>query len=229
MEVFPRRNLPGSAEQWGRIVEGRIEGVETVLESLGQSVTSQNRTTAASLQLLGSQVDDLATVANDLALTQNSLSQTQSDLADTIQDVADLQAAMPTPAVFNNTGTGFSISTSYTNKATLTVPGVAGKTSTLLITGEGGFEQTDAIGAGVTYMRLQVGGVAQAETFMTFGGYGLSTGGGNRFVGTTTYAVTRGVGQSTVINLQARSTNASMTPARAGNYASIFVIVVYSG
>lgn len=58
-DVFSRRNLPGSAETWGREVEKRIEGVERNALVLSQEVSSQNRNTAASLQTLAQQVSDL--------------------------------------------------------------------------------------------------------------------------------------------------------------------------
>lgn len=51
-DVFPRRNLPGDSDVWGRAVEKRTETLETSLEILQQGVQAQNRNTASSLQVL---------------------------------------------------------------------------------------------------------------------------------------------------------------------------------
>lgn len=55
-DVFPRRNLPGEAEQWGRDVEGRIQSADAALESIQQSLQGQNRNTASSLSVLAEQI-----------------------------------------------------------------------------------------------------------------------------------------------------------------------------
>lgn len=59
-DIFPRRNLPGPAEQWGREVENRIRGAELNLEVLQQFSQSSNRNTASSLATLGAQILDLS-------------------------------------------------------------------------------------------------------------------------------------------------------------------------
>lgn len=58
-DVFPRRNLPPEAEQWGREVEKRVQGAEQALEISQQSLSGLNRNTASSLSVLGAQVSDL--------------------------------------------------------------------------------------------------------------------------------------------------------------------------
>jgi len=55
-DVFPRRNLPGDAEQWGREVEKRVAAVDSTLESVQQSVQGQNRNIASSLSVLAEQI-----------------------------------------------------------------------------------------------------------------------------------------------------------------------------
>lgn len=59
-DIFPRRNLPGPAEQWGRTVENRIRKAEVTLETLDQFSQSANRNTASSLSTLGAQILDLS-------------------------------------------------------------------------------------------------------------------------------------------------------------------------
>lgn len=52
LDVFPRRNLPNEAEQWGRDVEIRLSHAKTRSEALGQFSRGQNRNTASSLEAL---------------------------------------------------------------------------------------------------------------------------------------------------------------------------------
>lgn len=48
-DVFPRRNLPGSAEQWGRTVEDRLVALEKLAIAQEQSARGANRSTASQL------------------------------------------------------------------------------------------------------------------------------------------------------------------------------------
>lgn len=65
-DVFPRRNLPGDSDVWGRGVETRVIGVEGAVESLGQLVQGQNRNTASSLEVLAGQIRALSGQVQDL-------------------------------------------------------------------------------------------------------------------------------------------------------------------
>lgn len=58
-DVFPRRNLPEDAEQWGRAHDDRVVSLEKQIEALGQSLSGQNRNSASSIQTLATQVKDL--------------------------------------------------------------------------------------------------------------------------------------------------------------------------
>lgn len=55
-DVFPRRNLPDEAEEWGRKVEERIVALEGVGQVLGGKAQGVNRTQASSLQDLAQQL-----------------------------------------------------------------------------------------------------------------------------------------------------------------------------
>lgn len=55
-DVFPRRNLPGSAEQWGRVVEDRTRELEKNAVAVNQSLHGANRDTAAQLANLAPSV-----------------------------------------------------------------------------------------------------------------------------------------------------------------------------
>lgn len=58
-DVFPRRNLPDGAEPWGRAHDDRVLGLERDVQSLGQSLSGQNRNTASSLASLADQIRTL--------------------------------------------------------------------------------------------------------------------------------------------------------------------------
>lgn len=60
-DIFPPRTaLPGTAVNWARHAEGRVEGVEMGLTTLEQSVQGLNRSTASSLSDIGSQLQRLS-------------------------------------------------------------------------------------------------------------------------------------------------------------------------
>lgn len=65
-DVFPRRNLPGAAEQWGRKVEDRIEAGESSEVQLTQVVNNMGRATAGQLAVLSRQIEVLSTQQADL-------------------------------------------------------------------------------------------------------------------------------------------------------------------
>lgn len=76
-DVYPRRNLPGSAEEWGRTIETRTDENANSLESLALSVAGQNRSTASSLEVIASQIQTLVSQQEELTRTVTFL-QTQS-------------------------------------------------------------------------------------------------------------------------------------------------------
>jgi hypothetical protein len=75
-DVFPPRNLPDSSENWGRVVENRIIALEKAYLSGEQGISGQNRNTAATLEALARQVDEISD-------TQQLLIQTESFQTDT--------------------------------------------------------------------------------------------------------------------------------------------------
>lgn len=58
-DVFPRRNLPEEAEQWGRAHDDRVISLEQQVGILSQSLSGQNRNSSSSIQTLADQVKDL--------------------------------------------------------------------------------------------------------------------------------------------------------------------------
>lgn len=92
VDVFPRRNLPPLAEQWGREVENRVVSTESAIEALQQGLSGQNRNAASSLSVIAQQLDAIqqtqAELANQqdqiLATTNFLLTQTVSDSKTTL-------------------------------------------------------------------------------------------------------------------------------------------------
>ena len=65
-DVFPRRNLPGQAEEWGRTLETRAVNAESQLSILSQELQGQNRNTASSLSVLSGQIQAIQEAQKDL-------------------------------------------------------------------------------------------------------------------------------------------------------------------
>lgn len=80
-DVFPRRNLPGDAEDWGRKVEGRITDLETALSGVGDTVGNQGRSNSGALALISDQIKQLAEVQAQQAETLATVQAVQADLA----------------------------------------------------------------------------------------------------------------------------------------------------
>lgn len=58
-DVFPARNLPGLAEDWGRHIEKRVVEGENSDQQLSQKVDNGLRATAGQLAVLAGQIDEL--------------------------------------------------------------------------------------------------------------------------------------------------------------------------
>ena len=58
-DIFPRRNLPGDSEKWGRVAEDRIIALESAVLAMSQSSQGANRNSAASLQSIAQQLKAL--------------------------------------------------------------------------------------------------------------------------------------------------------------------------
>lgn len=55
-DVFPRRNLPGDSEKWGREVEDRIQDLEYAILGQKTNLNSENRASASTFQELSRQL-----------------------------------------------------------------------------------------------------------------------------------------------------------------------------
>ena len=63
--IFPSRNLPGKASDWGRSVESRISSLEREQSLELQSGNNGDRSTGSQLATIGRQVDELSARATD--------------------------------------------------------------------------------------------------------------------------------------------------------------------
>lgn len=78
MTVFPPRNLPGEANEWGRAVESRLEGMEASLDRVSGGVDNSQRFTGGQLAVQGVQVAEqfarstLLARPADLSVTGNA-------------------------------------------------------------------------------------------------------------------------------------------------------------
>ena len=61
-DVFPRRNLPGEAESWGRTLEDRVIALEKGYISQGASIQGANRFTASSAASTSDQLTALISI-----------------------------------------------------------------------------------------------------------------------------------------------------------------------
>lgn len=79
-DIYPRRNLPGDADVWGRTVEVRQDSTEMSVEMLQQSVQGQNRNTASSLQVLAGQIKAVQDAQAAIIVTQAQIQAAQADI-----------------------------------------------------------------------------------------------------------------------------------------------------
>lgn len=74
-DVFPRRNLPDDAEEWGREVEARIHNAELASSASGKSISGLNRTTSSSLDTLAHQIAEIKRLQDSIPVAQQRTAQ----------------------------------------------------------------------------------------------------------------------------------------------------------
>lgn len=65
-DVFPRRNLPGDADAWGRVIEDNIRDLKRAFLGQKENVKSDNRATASTFQELSRQVVRIGEALEDV-------------------------------------------------------------------------------------------------------------------------------------------------------------------
>lgn len=79
-DVFPRRNLPGDSDKWGRELETRSEDNATQIGILRQSLQGQNRNTASSLESLANQLRAIEDAQEELEAQQVLIQSQQASI-----------------------------------------------------------------------------------------------------------------------------------------------------
>lgn len=199
-DVFPRRNLPGNAEEWGRTVESRIREMEYAALTNKQSASGLNRTTAAGLGELSRQVAELE----------------------------DLYNAIPKPAQVSATTSGFGLSSGWNNvcSASLIVPAGSNWVDLMAI-GSGHLVSTTTTTTVASSSRLSFAGVGVSPTipgawFTGFGDY--------RTVMVPNYSWRTSVtpGSTITVNFQVNPADSSAYGPNANSYAVLSLMATFT-
>lgn len=108
-DIYPRRNLPGDADVWGRTVEVRQDSTEMSVEMLQQSVQGQNRNTASSLQVLAGQIKAVQDAQAAIIVTQAQIQAAQADIVATTNFLSTQTVASSKSTLSQYTGTTSSL------------------------------------------------------------------------------------------------------------------------
>lgn len=109
-DVFPRRNLPGDSDVWGREVESRTQSLDTQVTIVGQQVQSLNRNTASSLEVLAGQIQAVEEAQAEIELTQAQIIAAQADITAAQADITATTNFLSTQTVSSSKSTGDSYS-----------------------------------------------------------------------------------------------------------------------
>lgn len=83
-DVFPRRNLPGNAEQWGRAIEDAVRTLGRRTDNQELASDGQNRAAAGQLGVVGRQIDRINETVDRLNATVTRLDSTVNRLDTTV-------------------------------------------------------------------------------------------------------------------------------------------------
>jgi hypothetical protein len=114
-DVFPRRNLPGEAEVWGRDIEVATKDNARGVAIVSQELAGLNRSTASSLESLARQLDLIAEQQAGIAAAQAT--------------AATALAAVPIASLNTASASGFTPTTSWQTIATTSVSFPADKST----------------------------------------------------------------------------------------------------
>lgn len=199
-DVFPRRNLPPLAEQWGREVESRVVSAESNIESLQQGLSGQNRNTASSLSVIAQQIQALTNVVNAIPIQITSIDRATNISATSSSFVTKASVTMTVPegkTTASVLGVG---AVRITDTAT---GGLTSSDARVVISGEDGGSFPAAKDAAVS----QVINVLNAQHARTF-------------------SVTPG--DTFTVAIQVSALNSSAFPANAANFAQIAAIATFT-
>lgn len=201
-DVFPRRNLPGDADVWGREVEERIRATEYAAVTQKQAISGTNRTSASSLQELSRQLTRLQALYRSIP--------------------------RPVQATATTTGTGLVPGWSTIATVNITVPEGVNQ-GTVLATGSGLLvSNTDTTSTAVgSYSRILISGVAGPQShnpyYQSFGAYR------SMVVPSASRSFPVTPGTVITVELQAYPDDAAYYPPNGGTYATLSVIGTFTG
>lgn len=177
-DVFPRRNLPPEAEEWGREVEERYFQIENLISGLGQSFAGLDRSSTSIQDNLGLQ----------------------------IRQVMNLYNALPVTRQGRASVSGFGVPTGWNTVASTTIPFVEAGTFSLAATASGQLARSDS-GLQTCSFRLQLSsGQTSPEVpgaFAFSGGAGV-----NNFLVNYGWTVPVSAGTNLTVSLQANPSEA---------------------
>lgn len=206
-DVFPRRNLPGDAEEWGRSVEDRIRNVEFSTLGQKQGLSGANRTSASTLQEIARQLVQLRGFYDDLA---------------------DLYDAIPKVGQVSNTVTGFGLGSGWNTvaTATLTVP-PGSNSASLLGSASGQLVSTTTSSVITTLSRLVIQGTEGPQTPNAW--YPGSGDFRSIMVPSWSRTVSVAPGDTLTVELQAYADDYTAYGYNAYSYAVISLIATFTG
>lgn len=202
-DVFPLRNLPNSeAEEWGRVVEKRIRNVEYAAQTTRQSASGLNRTTAASLQ----------------------------DLARQIEQLQALYAATPRPAQSTNLATNFGLSSGWNAvvSASIPVPLNVTNANLLAVASAHTITQTSPPSPGDMSHRLTLSGVGSSPTMASAWFLGNDRYEADMSP-SFTWNLTVTPGGILTVNLELDPISDGIWPSGTGSYAAIALLATFTG
>ena len=204
-DVFPRRNLPPEAEEWGRKAEERIIDIENRVLMADGIARGTNRGDAASMGALARQVDALAAQ---------------------VQRINEVYLELPKAYAYNASATNFGIGAGWQNIATIQVTPPQSGIVTLTASASGQARSNTTTETVQVNWRLAFGsntspvtpglwstpdGVWRSSFFFQYG---------------WNYAVSEGV--PITVALQAAPSAASAWPSGTGSYAALTVNATFS-
>jgi hypothetical protein len=204
MDVFPRRNLPNEAEDWGRKVEGRVEGSEKSVQALEQTVGNINRGISGQLTSIGQQIQQIGTILTTLQTQQATLTAQQATLSQQQSDLAALVNQQVLPFRIHNewSGNAFPTSDSEIIRVNVTVPS--------------GYTRAAIIATGSLSITIPpVGGAAPLRGYMDING-------------TTTPRIVTSVGDANIQGSVSPSNSATITGLTGGSTFYVRIVGSYT-
>lgn len=200
-DVFPLRNLPTDAEEWGRTVEDRIYQAENALSGSKQSLLGLNRATGSTLENLAYQISEVQRLYNLIPVAYQRTSSVSN-------------FAVPSSGAWNTLATvSFSLYDPGTLSLTAEGAGqlVSGGTSTLMTAS---YRLTITSGSASTVVPGLF--ASPSGTFV------------NNFKVTWGWSVPVTVGANITVTLQCRPDDGTSWPARTGSYAVLTVFGTFT-